>query len=53
MGNMKHDARLVGLLQRTEIISLVGIRHYEKTCEVVLVVLNLVLQHFQSVEFGG
>ena len=39
------DARLVCLCQRTEHVSLVGIRYHEETCVVMLVVLDMIFQH--------
>ena len=50
MRQREHDARLVGFRQGAQHIGLVRIRYHEETGEVVLVVLDMILQHLQSIE---
>ena len=50
MGQGEYDARLVGLHEGTEHIGLLGRGTNEETGVVVLVVLNAVLKHLQTVE---
>ena len=50
VGQRENDARLVGLGQRPQLVSLVRMRDNEETGEVVLVVLDMVFQNLQAVE---
>jgi hypothetical protein len=49
----ENHARLVCLLQRAEKIGLTRIAYDKETGEIVLIVFDTLLQHFQSIEFGG
>ena len=50
MRQRENHTRLVGLLQRAQEVSFLRCRRNEEAREVVLVVLDAVFQHFQSVE---
>ena len=49
----EYHAALIGLGKRTHHIGLVRIAHYQESGKVMLVVLNMVLKHLQSVQFGS
>ena len=53
MRQREYDAGLVGLGQRPQHVGLVGIAHHQEAGEVMLIVLNVVFQHFQSIQVGG
>ena len=49
----EHHAALVGLGKRTHHIGLVRIAHYQESGKVMLVVLDMILKHLQSVQLGS
>ena len=49
VGQRKHEAGLVGLLQRAHEVGLVRVADHQKAREIVLVVFDFVLQHLQAV----
>ena len=53
MRQREHNARLVGFCQRAQQVGFIGIAHHEETGEVVLIVLDMVFKHLQSIEPGS
>ena len=53
VGQREHHAGLVGLRQRAQQVGLVGIAHHQEARKIVLVVLDVVLQHLQTVKPRG
>ena len=52
VGEAEDDARLVGLLDRTEESRLLGVAHHEEPREVVRIVVDAFLQHLHAIHLG-